>query len=115
MYCLRCGRDTKSNQVFCSQCQENMEKYPVRPGTNVRLPRRKPTVVTKKKTRRKKSLSSEEQILVLRKALRRSRALVCVLFLLFALAVGTLFYSYVHWQNSNLGKNYTVDTTQQGD
>lgn len=115
MYCLRCGRDTKGNQVFCDLCQENMEKYPVRPGTNIRLPRRKTAPVTKKRSRRKKSMSPEEQVILLRKSLRRARALACVLFILLCLVAGALFYGFTHWENSNIGKNYTVDTTQQTD
>lgn len=115
MYCLRCGRETKGNQVFCDLCQENMEKYPVRPGTNIRLPRRKPVAVTKKKSRRKKALSPEEQVLLLRKSLRRTRAFICMLLILLGLAIGALFYGFTHWYNSDIGKNYTVDTTLQTD
>ena len=38
MNCIKCGRDLRGEQVFCRECQENMEHYPVKPGTAVQLP-----------------------------------------------------------------------------
>ena len=38
MNCIKCGRELHDEQVFCRNCQENMELYPVKPGTPVQLP-----------------------------------------------------------------------------
>ena len=41
MKCLKCGRET--DQTFCQACREEMEKYPVKPGTIVLLPKERPS------------------------------------------------------------------------
>lgn len=38
MSCIRCGRDTEDNQVFCVECLADMERHPVKPGTPIQLP-----------------------------------------------------------------------------
>ena len=38
MNCIKCGRELRGEQVFCRECQENMEHHPVKPGTPVQLP-----------------------------------------------------------------------------
>ena len=37
MKCLKCGRET--DQTFCDQCREQMDRCPVRPGTIIQLPK----------------------------------------------------------------------------
>ena len=51
MSCMKCGRDTEEGRTFCTECLVEMEKYPVRPGTVVRLPEHKDVPVEKKKHR----------------------------------------------------------------
>lgn len=41
MKCLKCGRET--DQTFCQTCRDEMEKYPVKPGTIVLLPKERPS------------------------------------------------------------------------
>ena len=41
MNCLKCGREIDAKDVFCPMCLEDMEKYPVKPGTAVHIPARK--------------------------------------------------------------------------
>ena len=48
MNCLKCGRETTEDHVFCDSCREEMQKHPVRPGTAVILPKRKKEVLLKK-------------------------------------------------------------------
>ena len=115
MFCLRCGRDTVDQQVFCDRCQQDMNAYPVRPGTAIHLPRRNTVIAVKKKGRRKKTVTPEEQVLNLKRSLRRVWALACVLFLLLTLAGGALFYAFIHWDDPILGRNYTIDVTQHTD
>ena len=58
---MKCGREIPVGQVFCDECLEDMEKYPVKPGTAVQLPARpKPAPVKKSFIRRRPALSLEE-------------------------------------------------------
>ena len=75
MFCLKCGRETEKETVFCDSCLEIMEKYPVKPGTHIHIPRREAVILPKKSSRRK-ILPPEEQVLHLRRSLRRSRILL---------------------------------------
>ena len=38
--CLKCGKETAEKAIFCQQCQDDMGKYPVKPGTVIHLPKR---------------------------------------------------------------------------
>ena len=43
MSCMRCGKETKEDQAFCDECLEEMERYPIKPGTPIQLPLRDDT------------------------------------------------------------------------
>ena len=84
MNCLKCGRTLKDQLVFCPDCQADMEKYPVKPGTPIQLPAQpKLSPAKKKPARRKKALKPEERIPRLRSAIR---------WLIFALVVSLLAF-----------------------
>ena len=70
MHCLKCGRETENEQVFCDECLEAMKSYPVKPGTAIQLPKRAPQEEPKRKAHHRRALPPEEQVLVLRKAVR---------------------------------------------
>ena len=70
MRCMKCGRDTENEQVFCESCREIMAKYPVKPGTVVQLPHRDQQIQKKQTIRRHVTLSVEEQIKRLRRSVR---------------------------------------------
>ena len=84
MQCMKCGRDLELGQVFCGECQADMEKYPVKPGTVVLLPRYHRPYVQPKKTV-KRTVPPEEQI---RKLKKRSRILALLLAVSMTVAVG---------------------------
>lgn len=87
MYCLKCGRETVSEKVFCNECLELMKQHPVKPGTAIQLPQRASMAVPKKAPKR--VLSPEEQIV----RLKRSRFwLRLTVILLFVCLCGTLLY-----------------------
>lgn len=115
MFCLKCGRETENEQVFCNACLEVMEKYPVKPGTHIHLPKREATVAPKK-TSRRRTLKPEEQVLQLKKSLRRSRILM-VLLILFIIGAGTMTWWYVRKEATEpkkeapIGQNFTVEPT----
>ena len=115
MGCLCCGRSVAEGHAFCDDCQARMEQYPVKPGTAIHLPRRSAPVATKKRSRRKRQISQEEQIALLKKALRQARVFLVLVTVVLCLAVGMLFYQTFQPEDSIIGRNYTIDTTQQTD
>lgn len=115
MYCLRCGRETADGCVFCDLCQQNMEQYPVKPGTPIHLPHRVAAAVPKKRLRRKRAATAEEQVLQLKKSLRRTRAFAAALIILVGLAIAGAFYWITREDVPDIGKNYNVDTTLNTD
>ena len=114
MNCLRCGRETVGEQVFCQDCQLGMEKYPVRPGTLVQLPRRRETSAAKK-TSKRKTVSLEDQVMGLRKLVR----ILLVSLLVCLILIGLLAYpaiTHLTEEHFAIGQNYnTVTPTTASD
>lgn len=86
MYCLKCGKETADNKVFCKSCLDSMEDYPVKPGQPIVLPNR-PAVQPVKKSRRAKPMNNEELLDLLRHQLKIVGRLWLVTTGLLALAV----------------------------
>ena len=114
MNCMRCGRETVDNQVFCNECLADMEKYPVRPGTVVHLPRRREEPAVKKSLgRRKAPPSPEEQVKRLKLQIRRQRIvlLICTVLMLIA-----GYFAVVHVLEQDIdflpGQNYSSVTDE---
>lgn len=99
MYCLRCGIETKNDQVFCENCLTNMERHPVKPGTPIKLPKRGESPAVKRQPRRK-TLSPEEQILRLKTQQRTLLALLGA-----ALVLLSVFAFLYFQQIKNSSKN----------
>lgn len=93
MYCLKCGRETGSEKVFCDDCLTSMEQYPVKPGTPIHLPRRDAADASKKSARSKRATSPEEQISFLKKVIIWMGALL--LFAILVLAGAILLLTYL--------------------
>lgn len=110
MYCLRCGKDAPDKHVFCETCLASMEKYPIKPGTSVHLPRKKEAPVVKKTSRRLRSMTAEELVVRMRRALRVMTVLLVISLLLLCVAVGLLLNQHQNPQNAVIGQNYTVTT-----
>ncbi len=90
MYCLKCGKETGSERVFCDSCLESMEKYPVKPGIHIHLPNR-PAFVQRKTVRRRMP-TPEERVVRQRRVIRvlsLCLATVSVLLILCAVALFT--------------------------
>ena len=106
MNCMKCGRETLGENAFCPGCLLEMEKYPVRPGTVVLLPRRKETSVIKKVSKRHVP-TAEEQILFLRKCV----IILTILFVLSLTAVIFMFNPTMHYvldKHHEIGQNYST-------
>lgn len=113
MNCVKCGREIESDQAFCQFCLEEMEQYPVKPGTVVYIPKHPEEEPEKKGgSRRKANLTPEQQIRRLKKRILCLRIALAALMLacgLLVIAVGRAvteldFYRF-------LGKNYSSDGT----
>ena len=106
MGCLKCGRDTISEQVFCVDCQLEMEKYPVLPGTVVRIPEHK-TASSSRKQPKKRTIPPEEQVKTLKK---RCRLLLILLIAVTAIAAALAIPAVEHLTEGNhkIGQNYTT-------
>lgn len=66
MHCMKCGRKTEDSHVFCPDCLTEMEKYPVKPGTVVKLPQHPTTPAAKKKQQYHHFRRPSDQIELLR-------------------------------------------------
>ena len=110
MNCMKCGRETKSDAVFCRDCLEHMEKYPIPEHTLVYVPTEKDRVASvKKNTVAHPVASPEDQVKRLRRKVEVLRLLV-ILFVAASLFFGILSVETLHeLKLTNLiGKNYTA-------
>lgn len=114
MNCMKCGRETENEQVFCQDCLAVMEKYPVKPGIVIHLPRRE-DAVTKKQPAAHLVRTPEEQVLRQRSIIRWLTFALVVLVLAFGLAAGLALYLLDQRDlqlgqelTRDLGRNYTV-------
>ena len=115
MLCLKCGRETTDEHIFCDGCLSVMERYPVKPGAAVHLPKRKPESAGKKQLSRKRTVSQEEQILHLKKVLRRSRIIGLVLLIALSLAAVLLVREFSNGDAPIIGQNYTINLNLDSD
>ena len=107
MNCIKCGKDTKSEQVFCQQCLQVMDKYPVRPDVHIQLPSRPINTPQKRSHKWRLLASADEQIAVLRKRIRRLVALVVILALLLVVAIVGIFHVNMANKILSLAAPYT--------
>ena len=114
MYCLKCGKETREEAVFCDACLAVMDRFPVKPGTPVQLPIR-PAAPVKKAAPRKRAPTPEERLLRLRRLVKwLALALVSTLLAL-ALTVSLLVHTVSQAREEDeIGKNYnTVGTGER--
>jgi len=109
MQCLKCGKETKNEQVFCNQCLAVMERYPVKPDVHIPLPKSADRDIPKKSGKKRRVLSPEEQLLILRRRNRRLVAALLAMALLLGAAGYLLVRATVSTEDTELGKNYTFE------
>ena len=113
MNCIKCGRETLGEQVFCQECQMVMAKYPVKPGTAVKLPERRETT-SFRRTPKRRAVNLEEQVKVLKKrTLHLTIGLILALLMIAAMIYPSI--SYLMEDHHKPGQNYTVITTVDSD
>lgn len=115
MTCMKCGKAIALGQAFCKDCLEDMEHYPVNPGTPVQIPTQPPVTLPRRTPRTKKAKKPEEQILRLRKIIRRQGLIIFLLMvMLIVLGIYTLTQLNSPAQPIRPGENYiTTDVSQQ--
>ena len=114
MYCLKCGKETTDNQMFCDNCLGGMSEYPVKLDAKVHLPHRAATVAPKKQSSRKRVLQPEEQLVVMHRLVRRLITALVAVTVLFVLSVAGLAYTYKNSETvPTVGRNYTIDTSRR--
>ena len=110
--CMKCGRETKVDAVFCDECLEHMDRHPVPPNTLVYVPSEKDRASAKKHSNLPPVVTAEDQV-------KRLTKKVHVLGLLLALFVGaTVFFGLLSVDTLHelsvtkfIGKNYTSVTS----
>lgn len=109
MACMKCGRETSADQIFCQDCLLDMERYPVKPGTAVLLPIHRESSVTRKAPKRR-APSAEDQVKWLKK---RVRLLTILLLLCVLLIVCLAFPAAQHLMEDRVrpGQNYSSIVT----
>lgn len=106
MKCLKCGRET--DQTFCQACREEMEKYPVKPGTIVLLPKERPS--GKKTPSRHPAVPPEVIMQNQRRTIRRLGRGFAVLLVLTVL-MGVVIVRLVEESGQRpVGQNYSTVT-----
>ncbi len=111
MNCMKCGREVEDEQVFCGDCLVDMEKYPVAPGTVVKLPSRKAPPASRKQTPRRRKLTLSEQVPILKKRIRRLTIALVVTVLLFLATLYPAVKFFLRHYDLRPGQNYTAVTT----
>ena len=114
MACMKCGKKTKDEQVFCPTCLAVMEAHPVKADVRVQLPNWQ-KLDAAKKANRKRIVPPEEQVVHLRKTLRRARAYGLIVTLLLCAAglvlLQVFFAPAPEAEAKNPGTNYTYNET----
>lgn len=115
MPCTKCGRETAENAVFCDKCLDVMRRYPVKPGTVIQLPQRKPAP-QKKSAFRKKLLPPEEQVVRQRRIIKWLAVALASTVLLLCLSVALLFHlSQQREAKVTIGQNYNTQSPAPND
>ena len=112
MGCMKCGRDTVEDRIFCDTCLEVMKRYPVKPGIAIQLPKRKDGYPLKRTAapRRRQAPKMEE---INRRLRKRVRNLV-ILWLVTLLLAAAMVYPTIRFVQDmdlhKIGQNYSTFT-----
>jgi len=109
MNCMKCGRETTGEQVFCDTCLQTMAKYPVKPGIAVKLPQRRDPSAYRRSIKRR-TVNPEEQLRILKKRARRLTLALLLCIALIALLLKPAL-SHLLGDHYKKGQNYSVITT----
>lgn len=109
MYCMKCGKETSEDKIFCDSCLAVMDRYPIKHSIKIQLPNRAELAPVKKPLLKKKEPTPEERIEQLQKIIKTLilslAAVVLVLILSIALLVDALS---TEDNRASIGQNYST-------
>ena len=114
MQCLRCGRETEDEHVFCFLCEAVMMKHPVKPNTVVNIPERSTCIRTPQPRRQQRQEEENER---LQRTVMQLRLWVCMLMAALMLCVGVLtWHELTRDEKPAIGQNYhsILESTAEG-
>ena len=114
MSCLKCGRETAEDNVFCEACLENMAAHPVKPGIRVTIPKRPKSEPAHPVV---KTQTPEEIIEKLHKRIGLLVVLILVLFVGLCISVGVIAYHHATTEHGGfgIGQNYSTEAPDNVD
>ncbi len=106
--CMKCGKELKSEGVFCPACLAEMEKYPVKPNITVQLPVRKANSNPRRRPRRQRYVKAEDQIRHLKKVRNGLIVTLLTVILIFTAAISILVHYFDLDEEFDIGQNYNT-------
>ncbi len=114
MKCMKCGRRIGGSQIFCEDCLEDMEKYPVKQDTPIQLPTR-PANTPKRAAIHKKVRKPEDRIRTMKKWILGLVIAVLVLAVSLGLTATALYKVATAPETTpSAGQNYNTDPSGSG-
>lgn len=108
MKCLKCGRET--DQTFCESCREEMNRYPVKPGTIIQLPKDRSDSYARRNSSWRAMISPETQVENQKRTIRRLGKSVVVLAVLLLVLGFALVRIITNSSQPPVGQNYSAVT-----
>lgn len=108
MSCMRCGKETDENQVFCAECLADMERHPVKPGTPIQLPSRSNRGTSKRQSFRLAASKWQDKIFLLKYIIFWMAVLIVLLAAALALCICMLLQLTPSWINELILENPAV-------
>ena len=109
--CLKCGKKVEDRAVFCEECLNVMEQYPVKPGTVVHILCRPPR--TENKAIDSFDQSAQTELLSQQRSMIRwLTAAIALLSVLLVITAVLLLHTLDNQQTlPAIGRNYTTGNT----
>ena len=109
MNCMKCGTEIANGNVFCESCLEDMNKYPVKPGTRILLPNHPAPEAVKKQPVKKRPLTAEEKLKKTQQVLKWITVALVVSLLLLGYAISMIWKEATPADpQDNIGQNYNT-------
>ena len=99
MNCIRCGKELENEQVFCDECQAEMEQHPVKPGTPIQLPARETRKIPKRTNFRLAESKWQDKIFRLKMLINFMSVLIVLLLAALALCICIMLQLTPDWIN----------------
>ena len=112
MNCVKCGKETTENNVFCPDCLAQMADYPVKPGTPVTIPDH--GAVRRPQHRKVRAPEPEDVIRRQKKLIRLLAVSAAVLFIAWVLTTVMAVRMLMEKDHAPIGQNFGFTTNHTG-